>query len=100
MAGLSKLNKYETLLGFVVGFLTPIFGITVMYDIYPDLQNINLLEDNTLKILITRVSTFGVIINAGLFFLGLQMNREKAAKGVLSASLIYVILIVVYKFIL
>jgi uncharacterized membrane protein len=100
MAGNYKLTRYEKLLGFLVGVLTPVFGITVMYDIYPELQRIDAIENDALKIIITRVSTFGLILNAILFFTAIQLNRDKAASGILSACIIFVFLLIVYKFVM
>lgn len=72
----------------------------MMYQFYPELGRIDMLENASLRVIITRVSTFGLILNAGLFFLSIQLERDRVAKGLLYSTLIYIFLLILYKFIL
>ncbi|MDX5326981.1 MAG: hypothetical protein LPK80_12060 [Bacteroidota bacterium] len=93
-------HRFEFILGFLTGIVTPLFGLAMMYQFYPELGRIDMLENASLRVIITRVSTFGLILNAGLFFLSIQLERDRVAKGLLYSTLIYIFLLILYKFIL
>lgn len=82
--------------GFAVGFITPLFGVAVLFEIFPALYQLELIDYRATRFLLLRVGTFGLILNAGIFALALNFNKEKVAYGILNACVIYVIALFVF----
>lgn len=91
-------SKVEWLLGFFFGILTPIFGIAIFIQIYPVLTTVTEWRDPSWQLILIRLGTFGVAMNAGVFFLALKFNKEKIAMGVLWACLLYLAFLGVMQF--
>lgn len=81
-----------------MGVLTPLFGVAILREYYPNVD-VNNLEASTIKYLAVRLFTFAVIINAGMFFLTLKLNRESMSRGVLIGTLLIALTILYFKFI-
>lgn len=77
--------------------LTPIFGSAILLELYPNID-LDELDNYSLNTVIVRLLTFAVLINAGLFFLALRLNREGLGRGVLMGTLIVAIAIIYFKF--
>jgi len=59
---------------------TQLYSITVQYHVFGPLL------------------ALGCVINLGLFFLFMKMNRTKAANGVIIATLLYIAITMYYRF--
>ncbi len=92
-----KKAGWETLVGAVIGLSTPWFVWAVIRKIYPDLPPAASIESDLWAFLLLRLFTFGVLINAGLFFTALAAKREGMALGLLTASLLYVLGVVFWR---
>ena len=92
-----KRAGWETTVGVVVGLLTPWFAWAVIQKIYPDLPPVASIESDLWAFLLLRLLTLGVLINAGLFVTALAAKREGMALGLLTASILYVLGVVLWK---
>jgi len=48
--------------------------------------------------LVLQVVSIGLLANGLAFFLGLKMNKDDFSKGILSSSMLFLVLIVLFKF--
>ena len=88
-------------LGLLIGLITPLFGIALILDARPELVGIQRIsEEELIKQINVQIITLGMIINAGLFFLFLRMKRDSVSQGILFVSVIYLIAIFIYRFLL
>lgn len=87
-------------LGILIGLIMPLFGIYLMVEARPELLGIQRFEGVIVKQVNVQIITLGMIINAGLFFLFLRLDKEDASQGILSTSVLYLIAIFIYRFLL
>lgn len=87
-------------LGLVIGLLMPIFGVMLMLEARPELLGIQKYEDDIVKHVNVQIITLGMIINAALFFLFLRLNKEDMSRGLLSITVVYLVVIFIYRFLL
>jgi len=90
----------QWLLGLVIGLLMPLLGILLMLESRPELVGIQRFEGDIIKQVNVQIITLGMIINAGLFFLSLKFDKEEIGRGILSISVVYLIVIFIYRFLL
>lgn len=95
------------LIGFILGLIAPIIGIIIawsfMYADYPLSAVFKWFYSFNSPSSVNRLSkliSLGMIINLIPFFLLLNKKRYQAAKGIIIASFIYLILVFIYLFIL
>ncbi|NVK29272.1 MAG: hypothetical protein HWE14_14560 [Flavobacteriia bacterium] len=93
----ARRDKRELPIGLIVAILTPVFGSAILLEIYPNID-LEKLDNYSLNTLIVRLLTFAVLVNAGLFFFSLRLNREGLGRGVLMGTLIVAIAIIYFKF--
>ncbi len=92
-------KKLEWFFGFIFGLLTPLFGIAVFLQIYPILLTVTEWYDPAWQLILVRLATFGVMLNAIVFFIALRFNKESIAKGVLWACAVYLVPLLLMQFI-
>lgn len=92
------IKKFELLIGVVVGLLTPVFGMAIIYETYPTLKYVEEFDYTLYMDLVSKIAMIGVILNALLFFVFLRFGADRLSKGILYACLIYVAGIVIFKF--
>jgi hypothetical protein len=97
------LKKDNFRLGLLLGFLAPLLSLIAYYFIkfYPLFSVsdfINFIASN--KNQITAITVICLILNIALFTLYINTHRDKTAKGIFLATLIYGIGALVLKFIL
>lgn len=93
----SKLDNIN--IGLVLGILAPFLTMVVIYFI--EFNNFKLHELVDLlvsKHVMTKIVSLCVIPNLALFFIFLNKNFYKAARGVLMATIIFAIFVFVTKF--
>lgn len=95
-------RKDSIKLGFIIGLIAPIIAMYVYYLITLSKQ-INLQEYfyylKTNKSLLTGVSSISLIANAVFFTVYINTRKDKTAKGIFIATLIYGIIVLLLKFI-
>lgn len=92
--------NYRYLTGVFIGLLMPIIGIFVVLAARPELQSIQQYESEVVKQLNLQLVTLGMLINAGLFFLFIRLDKEAISRGILLASVFCLIAIFIYRFLL
>ncbi len=90
----------QLLLGIFIGLIMPLFGVYLMLDLRPELMGIQRFEGDIVKQVNVQIITLGMIINAALFFLALRLDKEEVGRGILFISVIYLVGIFVYRFLL
>ena len=93
-------KKYDGLIGFLVGIGAPLFSIAVALESFPALQEIGDVTNPAWRIVVMRAITFGVIINAVLFFTSVNSSRDSIAKGILLSCIPSVIAVFYFQFVL
>lgn len=85
--------------GTLVGIIAPVVAFVVYVAFYLEKEIIETL--NTLIAIdrLTHAMSLSVLINLLIFFMKLKTNRERAARGVLLATILYGLTIAVLKFI-
>ncbi len=95
-----KKESAPLFIGLLIGLLMPVFGVFLVMEFRPELIGIQKFDQSIVKSINTQIITLGMILNAGLFFLFLKFDKEKIGQGILSISVIYLIMIFVYRFLL
>jgi len=92
-------DKKEIGIGFLVGLIANTFGTLLYILLFSDLP-----IGETFKVAFSQghlgsLLALGAILNLMAFFLFLRMKRDLRARGVMMATLLTALIIVVYKFI-
>ncbi len=87
-------------LGLAIGLVMPILGVYLMLLSRPELIGIQGFDSDIVRQINVQIITLGMIINAGLFFLFLKLEKEEMGSGILSMSVVYLIVIFIYRFLL
>lgn len=90
----------QWLLGLVIGLLMPLLGVLLMLELRPELVGIQRFEGDVIKQVNVQIITLGMLINAGLFFLSLRLDKEEIGRGILAISVVYLVVIFIYRFML
>lgn len=96
-------KKDSLKLGIVYGFLGPVLGLVIYYFAAFYTKYVGFGEFlgylKQYRTLLTGVSSISLVANAVLFTIFINTRRDKTAKGVFVATLIYGIAVLVLKFI-
>ena len=89
-------------LGIIIGLIAPLLAMVVYY--YWTLSRAMSLSEyfytlKTNKSLLTAVSSISLVANAVFFTIYINTHRDKTAKGIFVATLIYGIAVLIYKLI-
>jgi len=95
------LKKDNVQLGVILGFIAPVLGLILYYFISFYTRNVGFMEFlgylKQYKTLLTGVSSISLVANAVLFTLYINSRRDKTAKGIFVATLIYGVAILLIK---
>lgn len=93
--------KGSVINGVLIALLAPAISLLILLAKYPILLTGNAsLSGSEVKNLIFQVISLGLLINVGLFFYFLNKRKEHTSRGILSATLIILILAVIHKYLL
>jgi hypothetical protein len=88
-------------LGLLIGIFMPLIGIAIIMEARPELIGIQRIsEEELIKQINVQIITLGMIINAALFFVFLRFQKEDISRGILFVSVIYLVGIFIYRFLL
>lgn len=88
-------------LGLLIGLFMPLLGIAIIMEARPELIGIQRIsEEDLIKQINVQIITLGMIINAALFFVFLRFEKEDISRGILFVSVIYLVGIFIYRFLL
>lgn len=93
-----RTRKFDYTLGVLIAVSTPLFSVALAMEAFPILKEISDIHNAAWTIIATRAITFAAIINAALFFIALNFNRERVAKGVLHGCLPAVVALIYFQF--
>ena len=85
--------------GTLVGIIAPVVAFVVYVAFYLEVEIIEALNTLIAMDRLTHAMSLSVLINLVIFFMKIKTNREKAARGVLLATILYGLTIAVLKFI-
>lgn len=96
------LKKDSLKLGIILGFVGPIIGSILYYFAAFYTKKVGFLEYlnylKQYKTLLTGVSSISLVANAVLFTIYINTRKDKTAKGIFVATLIYGIGVLILKF--
>lgn len=101
MEVLNTIKKDDTWLGLILGVLGPVAGFLIFYlikflPIGESLASyLHLFKDNAY--LIPKVMSLSLLANGVIFYLYTHFRKDETARGILVATLVYAIVIIVFK---
>jgi len=95
-------KKDNLRLGLVLGLIAPIFSLVIyyfvqFYPLYSIRDFFGFMQTN--KSQVTAISVPCLLLNIVLFTVYINSHRDKTAKGVFAATLIYAIVALLFKFV-
>jgi hypothetical protein len=92
-------NKIDQFIGFIVGLGAPVFSIAIALETFPVLQDIGDTANPAWRIIVMRSISFGVVINAALFFASMIWEREHVSRGILISCIPSLVGVIYFQFI-
>ena len=92
-------NKREIGIGFLVGIIANTFGTLLYILLFSDLSISETFKAAFSQGHLGSLLALGAVLNLVAFFLFLRIKRDLRARGVMIATLLTALIIVVYKFI-
>ena len=92
-------SKKEIVIGFIVGIIANTFGTLLYILLFSDLSINETFKAAVAQGYLGSLLALGAILNLGAFFLFLRIKRDLRARGVMIATLLTALIIVVYKFV-
>jgi len=93
------MNRLDHLLiGLLVGLVSPL-AVLFVYLKFDSPQNsfIEMLQRFSERKVLSHVVSLSAIINLGIFFLFIHLHKDRSAKGVLGATIVYGLLVAYLK---
>jgi hypothetical protein len=101
LAFLKILKRDHPGLGFVLGLIAPVVGFFIFYllQFLPHGQSLAAYFRLFVQqhFLIPKVMSLSLLANAIIFFIYTQQRKDQTARGILAATLIYAVIIIIYK---
>ncbi len=90
-------NKKDIIIGFIVGIIANTFGTLLYILLFSDLSIVETLNAAIAQGHIGSLLALGAILNLVAFFGFLRIKRDQRAKGVMLATLVTALVILIYK---
>ncbi|WP_127018594.1 hypothetical protein [Flagellimonas beolgyonensis] len=90
-------NKKEILIGFIVGIIANTFGTVLYILLFSDLGIVETFNAAVSQGHIGSLLALGAILNLVAFFAFLRIKRDQRARGVMLATLVTALVILLYK---
>jgi len=90
-------NKKEILIGFIVGIIANTFGTVLYIVLFSDLGIVETFNAAVSQGHIGSLLALGAILNLVAFFAFLRIKRDQRARGVMLATLVTALVILLYK---
>lgn len=98
---MKKLNPQgQQLIGFLLGLLLPLLSLYLIFVFRPEFLGVQKFNYEVVKQLNMGLVTFGMLLNAALFFLLIRLDKDRVSNGLLQATILLLLLMVIYKFLL
>jgi uncharacterized membrane protein YozB (DUF420 family) len=92
--------KGATLLGFVLGLALPILAMYAFSEFRPELLAIQKFEVAEVRHLNMQLMTLSMLPNVAAFFIALRLENEDFGRGLVAATLLLLIAVFIYRFLL
>lgn len=97
--GKNKFDKF--IVGFIVGLIAPFIVFFIYYKMYYDFLNFNAyVVDAFMKNVFTPLLSLCVIVNLGIFYFCYWKYYNYAARGIIGATFVYALIVLLLKFVL
>lgn len=90
-------NKKEIVIGFIVGIIANTFGTILYILLFSDLGIVDTFNAAVSQGHIGSLLALGAILNLVAFFAFLRIKRDQRARGVMLATLVTALIILLYK---
>lgn len=90
-------NKKEIIIGFIVGLIANTFGTLLYILLFSDLSVGETINAAISQGHIGSLLALGAVLNLVAFFAFLRIKRDQRAKGVMLATLVTALIILIYK---
>ncbi|BDW91972.1 MULTISPECIES: hypothetical protein [Flavobacteriaceae] len=90
-------NKKEIIIGFIVGLIANTFGTLLYILLFSDLSVGETINAAISQGHIGSLLALGAVLNLVAFFAFLRIKRDQRAKGVMLATLVTALIILMYK---
>jgi uncharacterized membrane protein YozB (DUF420 family) len=92
--------RQEQVLGLLLGLFMPLLSLYLIFVFRPEYLGVQKFNYEVIKQLNIGLLTFGMLLNAACFFLLLRFEKERLGNGILQATVLLLLLMVIYKFML
>lgn len=91
--------KKEILIGFLVGIIATVAGFYLYVELFSDFDFSKSMELIKMQNLYSKILGYAVIPNLAIFFLFLKKRQDYRARGVLMATILIALLMLILKFV-
>lgn len=85
--------------GIISGLVLPPISLVLILSAKPEYQAIQKINPEFMLNLNFQIMSMGMLANGLLFFLALRLDKEELGRGILSASVLWLLLFIFVKFI-
>ena len=87
-------NKIEVLLGFIIGIITSVFGCFLFIELFTKFTFFAGIELMQAEDKLGKIITLGTVLDLGVFWTLLKLNKEFMARGVILAVILFTLITV------
>ena len=87
-------NKTEVLLGFIIGIITSVFGCFLFIELFTKFTFFAGIELMQAEDKLGKIITLGTVLDLGVFWTLLKLNKEFMARGVILAVILLTLITV------
>ncbi len=92
--------KKSLVLGFLSGLFLPLLALWLLFQLRPELMGIQKFDYQIVRNLNAQLLSLGLLLNGAAFFLAIRLNKEDFSRGVLIASVLAMLALFIYRFLL
>ncbi len=92
--------RVSAILGILCGFLIPFLSLYLISELRPELVAIQRYDLGEIRHLNIQIMTIAMMPNVALFFAALQFEKEQFSRGLLASSLLLMVILFIYRFLL
>lgn len=93
-------SRIAVILGMLSGLLVPFLSLYLVGLARPELVAIQKYDLSEIRYLNIQLMTVAMMPNAALFFVALQFEKDQFGRGLLASSLLLLVLVFIYRFML
>ena len=89
----------QNFIGFFVGIIAPFVAFSVFVLFVLELDLFQTISEVSKSDKLTHIISLSLLINLVIFFMKIKTKREKAARGILGATIFYAFIVLYLKFV-